>query len=130
MTYNNSDILPNEFFLSEVLGAKITLNGTKIGKLSDFVIVETGKLPEVTHLYVIRQFGKPALLLPVNLVTAWGVKNINISETDLTKYLYEYSDDLVLLKDYILDKKFLMLRTEKLKWFMILNFVLSVINFM
>lgn len=107
MTYNNSDILPNEFFLSEVLGAKITLNGTKIGKLSDFVIVETSKLPEVTHLYVIRQFGKPALLLPVNLVTAWGVKNINISETDLSKYLYEYSDDLVLLKDYILDKKVL-----------------------
>jgi CBS domain-containing protein len=107
MTNNNSEVLSNEFFLSEVLGAKIILNDSKVGKLSDFVIVETGRLPEVTYIYVIRQFGKPALLLPVELVISWGVKEIRISETDLSKYLYEYSDDLVLLKDYILDKKVL-----------------------
>lgn len=109
MDSNNkiAENLSNEFFLSEVLGAKITMNGTKVGKLSDFVIVETGKLPEVTHLYVIRQFGKPALLLPVNLVTSWGVKEIGISESELGKFLFEFSEDLVLLKDYILDKKVL-----------------------
>lgn len=104
---NKTENLTNEFFLSEVLGAKITINGTKAGKLSDFVIVETGKLPEVTHLYVIRQFGKPALLLPVDLVRSWGVKEISISDTNLGKYLFEFSDELVLLKDYILDKKVL-----------------------
>ena len=104
---NNAENLSGEFFLSEVLGAKIIMDDTKVGKLSDFVIVETGKLPEVTHLYVIRQFGKPALLLPVSLVKSWGVKEISISETELAKYLFEFSDELVLLKDYILDKKVL-----------------------
>ena len=57
---NSEDLLPSEFFLSEVLGAKIIQDDHKIGKLSDLVIVETGKLPEVTHLYVVRQFGKHA----------------------------------------------------------------------
>ena len=104
---NNTENLLNEFFLSEVLGAKIIMNGTKVGKLSDFVIVETGKLPEVTHLYVIRQFGKPALLLPIELVQSWGVKEIIITESELKQHLFEFSEELVLLKDYILDKKVL-----------------------
>jgi CBS domain-containing protein len=104
---NSEDLLPSEFFLSEVLGAKIIQADHKIGKLSDLVIVETGKLPEVTHLYVVRQFGKPALLLPIELVKTWGTKKIIIREFELTKYLFEFSDERVLLKDYILDKKVL-----------------------
>jgi CBS domain-containing protein len=101
------DFLPGAFFLSEVLGAKIIQGDHKVGKLTDLVIIETGKLPEVTHLYVIRQFGKPALLLPIELVKSWGTKQIIINETDLAKYLFEYSEELVLLKDYVLDKKVL-----------------------
>ena len=104
---NSEDLLPSEFFLSEVLGAKIIQDDHKIGKLSDLVIVETGKLPEVTHLYIVRQFGKPALLLPIDKVKTWGTKKIIITDCDLAKYLFEFSDERVLLKDYVLDKKVL-----------------------
>ena len=104
---NSEDLLPSEFFLSEVLGAKIIQDDHKIGKLSDLVIVETGKLPEVTHLYIVRQFGKPALLLPIELVKTWGTKEIIINDCELGKYLFEFSEERVLLKDYVLDKKVL-----------------------
>jgi magnesium transporter len=104
---DSADILRGEFFLSEVLGAKIIQGGRKLGKLADLVIVETGKLPEVTHLHVLRPMGKPALLLPVGIVKSWGTKEVIIDDCDLNMYLFEYSDDLVLLKDYILDKKVL-----------------------
>jgi magnesium transporter len=103
----SSDILSNEFFLSEILGAKIIQGGHRVGKLTDLVILETGKLPEVVYLYVLRPMGKPALLLPIELVKSWGTKEIIINDTDLGKYLFEYSEDLVLLKDYVLDKKVL-----------------------
>ncbi len=103
----SSDILSNEFFLSEILGAKIIQGGHRVGKLTDLVILETGKLPEVVHLYVLRPMGKPALLLPIELVKSWGTKEIIINDTDLGNYLFEYSEDLVLLKDYVLDKKVL-----------------------
>ena len=101
------DILSNEFFLSEILGAKIIQGDHKVGKLTDLVIIETGKLPEVVHLYVLRPMGKPALLLPIELVRSWGTKEIIINDADLGKYLFEYSEELVLLKDYVLDKKVL-----------------------
>jgi CBS domain-containing protein len=55
----------------------------------------------------VRQFGKPALLLPIELVKTWGTKEIIINDCDLGKYLFEFSDDRVLLKDYVLDKKVL-----------------------
>jgi len=64
-------------------------------------------LPEVTHLYVVRQFGKPALLLPIELVKTWGTKEIIINDCELGKYLFEFSEERVLLKDYVLDKKVL-----------------------
>jgi CBS domain-containing protein len=102
-----ADILSNEFFLSEILGAKVIQGGHRVGKLTDLVIIETGKLPEVVHLYVLRPMGKPALLLPIELVKSWGTKEIIINDSDVGKYLFEYSDELVLLKDYVLDKKVL-----------------------
>jgi CBS domain-containing protein len=104
---DSKDILSNEFFLSEVLGAKIIQGDHKVGKLTDLVIIETGKLPEVVHLYVLRPMGKPALLLPIELVKSWGMNEIIINDDDLSKYLFEYSEELVLLKDYVLDKKVL-----------------------
>ena len=39
-----------EYFLSELIGLKVRREGKKIGSLSDFILVETGKIPEVTHL--------------------------------------------------------------------------------
>ena len=60
----------------DVIGASVRWNGKKIGKLSDFVIVETGKIPEVTHLYILRPFGYPSMIVPMSRVLAFSGREI------------------------------------------------------
>ena len=52
------------FFLTEILGTKVILRGKKIGNLSDLVIIDGELMAEVSHLYVSRPFGDPALVIP------------------------------------------------------------------
>ena len=59
-----SDRLEETFFLTELLGAHVSLREKKIGKLIDLVIVENARLPEVSHILVRRPFGHPSLLVP------------------------------------------------------------------
>ena len=47
-------VLEHKFFLSEIIGRKVYLKTEQIGRLDDMVIVETGKLPEVSHFVVSR----------------------------------------------------------------------------
>jgi len=95
------------FFLSDIIHRKIIWDGKKIGKLSDMVIFETEKLPEITHLIVGRSFGHQSLLIP------WkNVKNIDASEIEIDidkieKFEKDPVESQVLLKDHILDKKVL-----------------------
>src|SRR5674476_910931 len=53
-----------KYLLIELLGSKVFLHDKKIGSLSDVIIVETGKLPEVRYFVVSRPFGDPSLLIP------------------------------------------------------------------
>ena len=62
-------VLEHKFFLSEIIGRKVYLKTQRIGRLSDMVIIETGKLPEVSHFVVSRSFGYPSLLLPWDKLT-------------------------------------------------------------
>ena len=96
-----------EYFLSEVIGAKIRWKGKTIGKLSDLVIVETAKIPEVTHLIVVRPFGYPSLLIPMNSVLSFGRKEIIIGIDAIEPCEKSPPDSVFLLKDHILDKKVL-----------------------
>jgi CBS domain-containing protein len=99
---------PNqEFLLSGLLGATVLLRGKKIGALSDMVIVETGKLPEVKFLVVSRPFGDPPLLVPSERVKtiAYGICVIDIDE--MKKFEGAPPEDAILLRDHILDKKVL-----------------------
>lgn len=94
------------FFLSEVTGKKVILNGKKIGRLSDIIIVDGDKAAEVTHILVERSFGYPSLLIPwakvgsLNSVITINIENIEQYEGKPTK-------NMVLLQDHILDKKVL-----------------------
>jgi magnesium transporter len=106
VTQNTSQSQPF-YFLSEILGAKVILNGKKIGKLSDIIIKENGKVPLVTHFYVSRSFGNPSLLIPWENIISLTTKEININIDNLGKYEGVPSEDALLLKDYILDKKVL-----------------------
>jgi len=99
--------LEHEFFLGEILGRKVYLKSEKIGRLDDLVIVETGRIPEVTHLVVSRSFGYPSLLLPwdkIALISNTEIVADAISAADFEKLPPAGS---ILLKDHILDKKIL-----------------------
>ncbi|VVB54046.1 MgtE intracellular N domain protein [uncultured archaeon] len=102
-----NNLVEQPYYLSEILGARVTQNGKKIGKLADMVINDKGKLPEVTQFYVTRSFGNPSLLIPWVKVVSITPKEIAVDIESLGKYEGEPSEETVLLKDHILDKKVL-----------------------
>lgn len=106
---NENNVKSNEavYFLSEIINKKVVLNGKKIGKLLDIIIIETGKIPEVTHFLVGRPFGYPSLIIPWENVKEIKQGEIVIDIDDVKKYEGEPADNQVLLKDHILDKKVL-----------------------
>lgn len=106
-TTQNTNQFQPFYFLSEILGAKVILHGKKIGKLSDIIIKENGKVPVVTHFYITRSFGNPSLLIPWENIRALTDKEVNIDIEGPEKYEGVPGEEAVLLKDYILDKKVL-----------------------
>ncbi len=100
-------VLEPRFFLSEIIGRKVYFKSDQIGRLDDVVIVETAKLPEVSHFVVSRSFGYPSLLLP------WDKLNL-ISNTEMVFDLsspHEFErhppEGSILLRAHVLDKKIL-----------------------
>jgi magnesium transporter len=100
-------VLEPKFFLSEVIGRKVYLKTQRIGRLSDMVIVETGKLPEVSHFVVSRSFGYPSLLLPWDKLTLISNTEIVFDVSDPAKYELSPAEGSILLRAHILDKKIL-----------------------
>ncbi|HLP60159.1 MAG TPA: CBS domain-containing protein [Candidatus Deferrimicrobium sp.] len=95
------------FYLTEIVGAKVFLHGKKIGKLADIIVVEKKQIPEVTHFYISRPFGNPALVVPRSNVISISGKEVHIEIDGLDKYVRELTAEEILLKDYVLDKKVL-----------------------
>jgi len=106
-TVQNQKKAEDEYFLSRVIGASVRWNGKKIGKLSDFVIVETGKIPEVTHLYILRPFGYPSMIVPMSRVLAFSGREIILQIESVEMYEGAPEESAFLLRDHILDKKVL-----------------------
>jgi magnesium transporter len=94
-----------EILLSDILNVPILRSGKKIGSLNDLVIVETAKIPEVRSLYVSRSFGKPSLLIPWEHVHTLTGRGIEVTISDLEAFEAEPAEDVILLRDYVLDKK-------------------------
>ncbi len=94
-----------EILLSDILNVPVLRSGKKIGSLVDLVIVETAKIPEVRSLYVSRSFGNPSLLIPWEFVHTLTGRGIEVTIEDLTPYEIEPTEDVILLRDYVLDKK-------------------------
>ena len=93
-------------FLERRAQRKSTFKGKKIGKISDLVILDKDKVAEVTHLVISRPFGHPTLMMPWEKV-AFGGKEIAIDVDDVEKFAVKIPEGVVLLKDFILDKKIL-----------------------
>lgn len=100
-------VLEHKFFLSEIIGRKVYLKTKRIGRLSDMVIVETGKLPEVSHFVVSRSFGYPSLLLPWDKLTLISNTEIVFDVSDPAEYERTPAEGSILLRSHILDKKIL-----------------------
>jgi CBS domain-containing protein/sporulation protein YlmC with PRC-barrel domain len=100
-------VLEKEFFLSEILGRKVYLKTERVGRLDDFVIVETGKLPEVSHVLVSRSFGYPSLLLPWHTISLISNTEVVADAKVLADYEIPLPESAILLKAHILDKKIL-----------------------
>ena len=96
-----------KFLLSEMLGAKIFLHEKKIGSLSDLMIVETGRIPEVVNFVITRPFGDPPLLVPWEHIVTLEPQKLVIDIDDLKKFESSPPEDAILLRDHILDKKVL-----------------------
>jgi len=104
-----------EIFLSEVLNVPVMLKGKKIGTLSDLIIVETSRIPEVKSLYVTRSFGYPSLIIPWENVIELAGHRIAIDIAGLEPYEGKPSEDAILLKDYVMDKKVLDLEESEVE---------------
>ena len=100
-------ILEHIFFLSEIIGRRVYLKSESVGRLADMVIVETGKLPEVTHFVVSRPFGYPSLLLPWDKLTLISNTEIVFDVSAPTDYERTPAEGSILLRAHILDKKIL-----------------------
>jgi sporulation protein YlmC with PRC-barrel domain len=100
-------VLEHKFFLSEIIGRKVYLKTQRIGRLSDMVIIETGKLPEVSHFVVSRSFGYPSLLLPWDKLTLISNTEIVFDVSDPAEYERPPAEGSILLHAHILDKKIL-----------------------
>ncbi|HEY8886907.1 MAG TPA: CBS domain-containing protein [Gallionella sp.] len=100
-------VLEHKFFLSEIIDRKVYLKTQRIGRLSDMVIIETGKLPEVSHFVVSRSFGYPSLLLPWDKLTLISNTEIVFDVSDPAEYERPPADGSILLRAHILDKKIL-----------------------
>ena len=94
-----------EILLSDILNVPVLKSGKKIGSLNDLVIVETAKIPEVRSLYVTRSFGNPSLLIPWENVHTLTGRGIEVTISDTKPYEAEPAEDVILLRDYVLDKK-------------------------
>jgi magnesium transporter len=101
------DSRDESFFLTELIGARAYLHDRKIGKLKDVVVVDRGKLAEVTHVQITRPFGEPLLLVPLAKVRSLTPREIVLDIEAAASYVRDLSPDEVLLKDYLLDKKVL-----------------------
>jgi CBS domain-containing protein len=95
------------YFLSEIIGTKVILRGKKIGNLGDLVIVDGDLMAEVSHLYVSRPFGDPALVIPYDKVRSMNRREISVDIDSVDNYLVDINRPFVLLRDNVVDKKVL-----------------------
>jgi CBS domain-containing protein/sporulation protein YlmC with PRC-barrel domain len=92
------------YFLSELLGVRITISGKKVGKLNDIIIKENGTLPVVTHFFVGRPFGETAVV-PWEVIGTISTREITLSADSIVPFTGAPEDSAVLLRDHVLDKK-------------------------
>jgi CBS domain-containing protein/sporulation protein YlmC with PRC-barrel domain len=102
-------INPNAtYLLSDLIGGKARFQGKTIGKMTDIIVTEQGKVAEVTHLLIGRPFGHKSLMVPwdrIEQLDANGRVLMNVEA--LQPYEGEPAEGQICLRDHLLDKKVL-----------------------
>jgi magnesium transporter len=96
-----------KLYLSEILGAKASVVGKKIGRLSDLVAVDRDKFAEVMSIIISRPFGEKDLIIPWEKVRTLTNEEVTLDISDLTPFVGEVNDQSLLLRNHVLDKKVL-----------------------
>jgi magnesium transporter len=104
----------HSYLLSQILGAKVTVAGRKVGKLDDMVIKENGTLPVVTHFVIARPFGEMAVV-PWEAVGTISRREVALEVNDIASFTGEPDERAVLLRDHVLDKKALDLEGREIE---------------
>lgn len=96
------------FLLSDLIGGKVQAAGRTIGRLADLVAVESGRIPEITHLLVRRRFGRKALLVPwANLTSLAADGQVTMDIGTPESFEGDPAEGQICLADHVLDKKVL-----------------------
>jgi magnesium transporter len=96
------------YLLSDLIGGKARLSGKTIGKLSDLIVTEHDKLPEVTHLLIDRPFGRKSLMVPWDKVEQLDTNGrVMLTIAAPEPYEGEPVEGQICLRDHLLDKKVL-----------------------
>jgi CBS domain-containing protein len=94
-----------KFLLSELARASVFMDDRRLGRVGDFIILDEGPLPHVTHLIVKRRYGNPSLVIPLDLVERIGTDRVLVDLPDIAKFETPVPEDAILLEDYVMDKK-------------------------
>jgi hypothetical protein len=96
------------YLLSDIIGGKARLAGKTIGKLSDLIVTEHERLPEVTHMLISRPYGHRSLMVPWDMVGRLGADGgLQLTIASLEPYEGEPAEGQICLRDHLLDKKVL-----------------------
>ncbi|HVO76746.1 MAG TPA: CBS domain-containing protein [Candidatus Bathyarchaeia archaeon] len=102
---NSKNGVEQVYSLTDIIGYRAMLRGKRVGKLTDLVVVEQAKLPEVTNLVIARPFGNPTVVVPFDKVLGIEPKQVTIDIESFDPYVRELRPEEILLKDHVLDKK-------------------------
>ena len=103
------------FYLSKIIGTPAILRKDRIGRLTDFVIVDKDRYAEVTHLCIGRPFGRTSLVVPWEKVKSLTDDEVTIDIDQPEPYAGAPQPSSILLRDYILDKKVLDVKGRELE---------------
>jgi CBS domain-containing protein/sporulation protein YlmC with PRC-barrel domain len=107
--------IQEHYYLTDIIGTKVTFNNKRIGTLSDLAIHAEEKTGEIEHICVSRRFGDPSLFIPWKFVSSFDHVDIKIDVSDIKDYEIEPTDHDVLLKDQVVDKRIIDIKENEVE---------------
>jgi magnesium transporter len=115
-------------YFTELLAKKVTINGKKIGRLCDLLVIETLRCPEVTHFVVQRSRGRSTLVIPWEKVHSIHNTTIEVASEPLQTYEREPEVTDILLQQFLMNKKVIDLEDHEIRLVYDLHLIINMFN--